>query len=80
MPVSCWIIGEWGNRGRISNGGVKLINYYIYIYIYICVWNTKTKHPWTINMCLKTEGQEGKTGLFWGWVLVGGGGHKERVN
>jgi hypothetical protein len=27
---------------------------------------------------LKNEGQEGKIGLFWGWVPVRGGRHKER--
>jgi hypothetical protein len=27
----------------------------------------------------KTEGQEGKTVCFWGLVLVGGRGHKERM-
>jgi hypothetical protein len=28
---------------------------------------------------LKNGGQEGKTGPIWGWVSVGGGGHKEKV-
>jgi hypothetical protein len=29
---------------------------------------------------LTNEGQEGRAGLFWGWIPVGGGRHKERVN
>jgi hypothetical protein len=28
----------------------------------------------------KNEGQEGKAGVFWRWVPVGGEGHKIRVN
>jgi hypothetical protein len=28
----------------------------------------------------KNEGKIGKTGYFWGWVPVVGGGQKERVN
>jgi hypothetical protein len=36
---------------------------------------------WTINIYfLKNEGQEGKIGLFQGWVQWEGGRHKERVN
>jgi hypothetical protein len=27
----------------------------------------------------KNEEQEGKAGAVWGWVPLGGGGHKERV-
>jgi hypothetical protein len=43
----------------------------------------RAKTPWTINIhlvFLKNEGQEGKTNLFWGWVTVGDGGHKEMGN
>jgi hypothetical protein len=28
----------------------------------------------------KNEGREDKIGLFWVWLPVGGGWHKERVN
>jgi hypothetical protein len=28
----------------------------------------------------KYEGHEGKTSFLWGWILMRGGRHKERVN
>jgi hypothetical protein len=37
------------------------------------------KPPWAISIHLKSEGQEGKIGLFQGWIPVGGGGYKKRV-
>jgi hypothetical protein len=35
---------------------------------------------WNINKHLKMKDRESKVGFFWGWVPVGGGGQKEKVN
>jgi hypothetical protein len=63
--VSCWILGEYGDRGRVSNRGegLNLIKAQ-----YIQTWSTKAKPPWIINVhiILKNEGQVGKINLFWG--------------
>jgi hypothetical protein len=56
--VSCWILGEHGDREWVSNTGemVNLIKAWS-----IQNWSTKTKLPWAINaLNLKNEGQERK--------------------
>jgi hypothetical protein len=52
---SCWIIREQSNREteRISNRGV--------IYTIYSLWNNTENTPWTSNILLKSEGEEGKT-------------------
>jgi hypothetical protein len=47
---NCWIIGEHGDRERISDGGVDLIKAQ-----YIHVWNVKAKTSWLINIHLKMK-------------------------
>jgi hypothetical protein len=56
-------IGKHGDRERVSNERVNLIKTR-----FIQVRNAKVKPHWTTNIhAFKNEGQEGKTGFFWGW-------------
>jgi hypothetical protein len=67
--VICWVLGKYNDREWVSNGEVNLIKAR-----YIQAWRV---YQYTL---FKNEGQEGKTGLFWGWYQWEVGGHKERVN
>jgi hypothetical protein len=42
--------------------------------------STQYQKPFWANGCPVRSDPSGKIGLFQGWVSVGGGGHKERVN
>jgi hypothetical protein len=41
---------------------------------------TELKYQSKTPLDQKNEGQEGKINLMWGWIPVGGCGHKERWN
>jgi hypothetical protein len=47
---------------------------------YIDVWNTIVKPLWMMNIHLKNEKQEYKTGPDKEWILMGGGEWMERVS
>jgi hypothetical protein len=64
--VSCWILGEHGNRERVSNGEANLIKaQYTGLK---CQDKTPLDYQYTV---FKNEGQGGKAGLFLQWEEAG---------
>jgi hypothetical protein len=57
--VSCWTLGEHGDRERVSNGGANLIKAW-----YIQAWSITAKPPWTINIHFKKVNRRGKQMSF----------------
>jgi hypothetical protein len=51
--VSCWILGEYGDRERVSNVGLIWLKAQ-----YIQSWSAKATPPWTINIHFKKKKKE----------------------
>jgi hypothetical protein len=62
---SCWIIGEQGDRERTINGRELIWLWYKTTFV---KYHGTTPFVRFINMNLKIEGQEGKTGSVQGWI------------
>jgi hypothetical protein len=59
--VSCWILGEYGDREWVSNGELIWLKHEVYRSEVLR--RTHLDYQYTV---LKNEGQEGKRDLFWG--------------